>query len=279
MDIIDQLLNESMYFENTGLADVFGAKYISDLKKQVEDLQKAPIFMNVTLGEELLHEFNGFTGSKGAFTQGKDKVETRNYQHLQGKHDLNLREGRAVWVFEKIFHTSFPPITSESPEDRIFDVRDEAEKILKAYQTGLMDASSRQYKQAISVEKLVKKYKKRTDTEDKKIDAYRLGVNDVIDHYRFGISLDKLVKKYEGKIKPGITGDDAPKYRKQFTKLLEEWMPIGKKVSELTRIVGENPENPHQPPSYSFDTGFMGLKFIFMVEDGKITAVITRGIS
>jgi micrococcal nuclease len=279
MDIIDQLLDERMYFENTGLAEVFGVEYISDFKKRVEDLQKAPVFMNITLGEELIPKFGVPTLSFGGFNKSKGMVQTRNYQHMQGTHDLHLRGGRAVWVFEKIFHTSFPPITLDSPDDRIFDVMDRAEKILKAYQAGLMDASSRQYKQAISAEKLVKKYKKRTDPEVQKIDAYRLGVKDIMDHYRFGISLDKLVKKYEDKIKPGITGEDAPEYRKQFTKLLEEWMPIGKKVSELTRIVGEKPDDPHQLQSYSFDTGFSGLKFIFRVEDGKITAVITRGIS
>ena len=78
-----------------------------------------------------------------------------------------------------------------------------------------------------------------------------------------------------GKIKPGMGAENIRSWS-HMQSLLLEWKPLGKRITELQRIVGRSPESVDGRPeifTYTFDSGFSGTGFLFTTEKGIIVGV------
>lgn len=90
--------------------------------------------------------------------------------------------------------------------------------------------------------------------------------------------IEKLRKKYRGTIRIGIVGAEAQDMARRFSLLLTEWQPIGKMVSQLSEILGEELTPSGGMTTVMFDHGFGGWRFVFKASsEGIITNVDIRG--
>ena len=107
--------------------------------------------------------------------------------------------------------------------------------------------------------------------------AYRSGVMAMVRDYEIGKRADALTATYKGKVRPGAR--HWYESTLAMARLLADWFPIGKKLSDLEKIVGYKPDRrDRKQVSYWFETSTGGWAFHFTIEDGIITSVSIRGI-
>jgi hypothetical protein len=85
--------------------------------------------------------------------------------------------------------------------------------------------------------------------------------------------LEPIRKKYEGKIIPGNTDKDYPRYASAMEELLNEWNPIGHTAEEVEFIIGAPPEIIKGDLMYRFEDGFSGVAWLFKLKDGNVIEV------
>lgn len=90
-------------------------------------------------------------------------------------------------------------------------------------------------------------------------------------------SPDALKISYANKINPGISGELARKSSKAMNRLLSEWCPIGKRLSDLESIVGKPARVSVDKVYYRFDSGYGGVDYRFKVKKGVIESVLLFG--
>lgn len=163
--------------------------------------------------------------------------KTKKYCWQKGTHDLNRLGGRAAFALEKILDIQLRKITPESTKEDLENVYREAKPAVKAFLNSAINKSV-----GIKTEKI-----------------------------------EVLKARYRGKIKPGITGEKAFDYDKAMGQLLQEWPPLGRKMSDLQEIIGHPPSSTCKDyVTYSFDTGFIGVAYRFWIKEGLIRSVMLR---
>ena len=169
------------------------------------------------------------------------KRDLQDYLWGEGTHDLNQPAGRATWAIEQLTGLDLPKVKQGCTQEDLSRIRDEVLKLVEAYNAGFVAAASR-----IRPER----------------------------------TLDELKKDYHGKIKTGV---DQKGYEASFllmTKLFNEWMPLGKKLSDLEEITGAQGVELEdlQSVDYPFENGWNGVLYRLKVADGIIVSVSVTSI-
>lgn len=162
-----------------------------------------------------------------------EKAETRNYEWTKGTHDLRIVAGRAARRFDAILSTKLPPVTSATTQEQAVDLYHRVAPIVK---------------------------------------GYRLGVEDMSRTYGSRKSVAELKKAYAGRMEPRF-GENWMKSFSAMEELLDEWCPIGKRITDLAEIVGSPGEEAGRDRIYGFEGGFFGVQLRFRIADGVIHSV------
>ena len=101
--------------------------------------------------------------------------------------------------------------------------------------------------------------------------SYRSGIMDLATEYDIGKKTALLATQYKGKIRP----QDWVEASRLMARLLAEWFPIGKDMSDLERIVGYKAEksSARDEVTYDFIGPLSGVIFYFTLKDGVIASV------
>jgi hypothetical protein len=166
-----------------------------------------------------------------------EEVEIRHYEWVKGTHDLRIVAGRAAYHLQEVLGLRLPAVTPEMTQQQAADLYHQALPVVKAYRTAVEDMS-RQYGASKSVA--------------------------------------ELKAAFAGRIKPGVSPQKWRDHLSAFEDLLGQWCPIGRKLADLVEIVGSPGEKEGNHHIYSFDSGFFGVHYRFVVVDGVITSVLSR---
>jgi hypothetical protein len=169
------------------------------------------------------------------------KTALDNYQWEHGTTDLNLISGRSAWAIEKLLGIEVPPISKDTGDEERLRISVGVKQQLTAFSKGVLAILEAQKKDP-PVNELVKRY-----------GDLRLGISN---------------KKATGSVL------DARKSLEDFLKLLNEWFPIGRSVSDLETIVGVEGEKFEKGIMYEFETGGTGCMCHVYVKDSKIEAIL-----
>ena len=85
--------------------------------------------------------------------------------------------------------------------------------------------------------------------------------------------LEPIRKKYEGKIIPGNTDKDYPRYAAAMEKLLDEWNPVGHTAEEVQFVIGAPSEIRKDELIYGFEGGYSGRGWRMKLREGKVIEV------
>lgn len=205
------------------------APSLDKMKKDIQDWLAGPLYLKPALLEELA----------GHVTPSQ-KRETRDYSWEKGTHDMNQPAGRAAWAVESLTGIDLAKVTPTSSEAEIQKIRGQAEKLIEAYNAGIL---------AMALE--IKPEK----------------------------PLDELKGIYHGKIKHGVPSNDFQESFKLMSELLEQWFPLGKKLSELEDIIG-SPGTEREKSGgveYRFKGGWNVILYRLKIDDGIIVSVAILG--
>ena len=160
-----------------------------------------------------------------------------DYTYEQGGNDLGLIAGRATEALERLLGAELPKITPTSSAEHAKRVHAEAAKLLRVYRSGLLTLAG---------------------------------------EYKIGKPKEVLRRAYDGKISPTRRATkDVYRTACVLAKLLQEWFPIGKKMSDLEEIVGYKTlrASRSRHAIYEFDAGRSGYLFHFKLSGELIDSV------
>jgi hypothetical protein len=161
---------------------------------------------------------------------------TVGYKWGTGSHDRNRIAGRAAWALEEFFELKLSPVRPDSMSRELHQTHEDARRLVQAFRSGAMRLADERNK---------------------------------------GHSFEVLRAKYAGKIKLGLTGPEAaPNYHRAMAQLLEEWFPLGKKLSEFEALAGTVGERKDNHVLYTFDAGYSGWQYQIKTDDGVIVSVV-----
>ncbi|MCP3905415.1 MAG: hypothetical protein GY715_17455 [Planctomycetes bacterium] len=171
-----------------------------------------------------------------------------------GTHDLRRVAGRAAYYLEHVLPITLPTITETTSEAELKQIQASAR---------------RQY------------------------EAYRAGVNDMVQTYGIGGNVEDLHRRYRHQIFQSVESpghgfweEGAP----HFKQMLRDFFPLGKRLGDLETIMGarayaydtnlrdrESSDDVTGVFKYSYHDHSMmfGMGYYFLVENGVITAVNT----
>ncbi len=163
-------------------------------------------------------------------------AEAGRYRWQEGQHNLNQVEGRAAFALEILLGIKLSIITPGSIQEDRMKVHQEAKRAVENFLTLAMKTSAA------------------TKTE----------------------KIEVLKARYHGKIKAGKRDGKGLEYHKTMYKLLLEWPPLGRKLSDLQEIIGDLGESELGYVRYHFGNG-LGVEYIIRTKDGLISSVLMYG--
>ena len=187
--------------------------------------------------QALAYQKLGFADAAADFITQDRPRPIPGYTWQKGRHDLESVPGRVAFVLEHIIGQELQPIGPDSTEEDLAAVRRDATRLL---------------------------------------DAYRQGMIAVSKEYRMGPSVDDLARKYKGKIDLTWQEDREDASAAAMLDLFEEWMPIGRSIDELEKIVGGKGNHGLGRVSFSFSPGFGSTVFLLHLRGKTITSVEIR---
>ena len=166
---------------------------LTSLRQSANELAKSPLYLKLSGGPGMIDALDD-----------ERAVDTPDYHHAVGTHDMRLVAGRAALYLETVFPITLPTIT---------DARSEAE--LKQ-----IEASARtQY------------------------DAYRAGIMAAVEEFKVGADIQALAHRHRDAIYAGVPAEHHeyqffPAGAHAFKQMLHEFFPIGKTLTDLETIMG-----------------------------------------
>lgn len=160
-----------------------------------------------------------------------------DYTYEKGSNDLRLVAGRATEALERLLGAELPKITPASSAEHAKRVHAEAAKLLRVYRSGLLTLAG---------------------------------------EYKIGKPKEALKRTYEGKIEQKSQHkEEVFRAACLLAKLLQEWFPLGKKLSDLEEIVGYKTlrASRSRHAIYEFDAGRSGYLFHFKLSGELIDSV------
>ncbi|MDA1142439.1 MAG: hypothetical protein O3B01_28070 [Planctomycetota bacterium] len=164
----------------------------------------------------------------------KRKIDALNYVNSAADHDLAYVPGRTAWAIEILLGINLSKVTTNSSQNELDTVRKQAQQYLKAFESAMLSMET----------------------------IYRIGFKES----------SMLSKKYGGRIVTGVS-EKADESAQAMKALLDTWFPLGKKLSDLEKIIGRSPDWKSGKACFRFDNGQDGIEFQFTVDEGVITAV------
>lgn len=195
---------------------IFNSPHSPTLEQQIAKFKYASPYQRLAVVRQLL-----------TYIDSKDVILGVDYKPTEGKHNLQLVAGRAVWAIELFLGVELPVVESILSEADSAELTRVATACVKAYENALLD----------------------------------LGTS-----YDVGSTTAEMVKQYRGKIQPG-SRDHARQNVSLTLELFTQWFPLGRKLSELESIIGEKPQKQNGLFEYRFDDGYNATAFILTVSD------------
>lgn len=177
--------------------------------------------------------------------------ETLYYEWAPGTHDLRLVAGRAAWVLQEVYRITIPPLDSKATAEICAGAQKAVQVQLQAIRTTTMA---------------------------------------LVEFEGVGHDVDALERKYQDKIQAQSPYEGSRRFRRAAAKplreMLNEFFPLGKKLTDLERIVGqrayvydpslrvrETSEKVTGVFEYGCTDGMFGEAYFFLVRGGVIEAV------
>ena len=91
-------------------------------------------------------------------------------------------------------------------------------------------------------------------------------------------TVPELKQKYAGTIRSGIVGDMTVPSLEAMDRLLEDWFPYERRITDLEEITGVKLGREGPDAVLRIDSGFFGAEYRFRLNNGVIESVIKRGI-
>jgi hypothetical protein len=202
---------------------------IDQINKTIQRWQKCPLYLKPAILEALAE-----------YLTSVEICEIRDYSYEKNSHDLNCAAERAALAFEKLMGIELIKINQTISKDAQQNIRDEAEKLIKAYNAGIIAMSGE------------------------------------IKHEK---SIDELTKSYIGKIKHKKQTNDYEKSFNLMSELFLDWFPIGKKLSDLENIMGSiGIKRDDGSVEYNFENGWAGVQYRLKTVSGIIVSVSIIGM-
>jgi hypothetical protein len=179
-------------------------------------------------------------------------VDAVGFERQLGQHDFDCVAGRAAWFLEEAYGFELPHRVRKESSD-----------------------SQREFVHAFAT---------------RQADAYLRGVQDAVDRYTRDATTAAMQQKYGPLIRAGAINEGharlSIKSQGPMMRMLDEWYPIGRRLSELEKIAGApaapldrrergdvDNENRTGVFQYSFTNGMFGTVVFLQVEKGEIKAV------
>jgi hypothetical protein len=222
----------------------FSSLSLIDLKsvqQSANELARLPLYLKLSAAPEIIDALDD-----------QRAVDTPDYQHASGTHDMRLVAGRAAFYVEKVLPITLPSITNATSQAMLKQIEESART---------------QY------------------------DAYRAGVMAAVKECRIGADIQALAQRYRDAIYADVLPEHHqyqffPAGAQAFEEMLHDFFPIGKTLTDLEMIMGGK-ARAYEPAlkartssdgvtgvfEYYYTDGMFGEHYFFLVECGFITAV------
>ncbi len=164
------------------------------------------------------------------------------FEWQEGKHDFNRYPGRAAWAMEELLGIKLPTVTPKTTKKELAEIQKEAERLLREHTKKIMKESG---------------------------------------EGKVGRPTAEIKKLYHGKIVQSQDHEKSIAAGRVMAVMLDEWFPLGKKLSDLEEIVGYKGKSwkmkeVEMRVAYHFGRDWPVFSFFFDVEKGVIVGLLIQ---